>query len=73
MQGCFTRTYQHDRYDPNGITDTYYYRTESFASDVEAEGVKVKTKDGNVLEVFKPVQDNDSLKVVSTVGIAETK
>ena len=74
LGGCSQRECQYDFVDPNGVSHTYYYKSNSFASDTSADGIKLVLPDGTVLKVFKIKQDNDSLKAISpAVGIVETK
>ena len=71
--GCTQREYQHDIVDPNGVSHTYYYKSNSIASDSYAESVRVTTPDGTILEVTMPVQENDSIRAISPYGVVETE
>jgi major membrane immunogen (membrane-anchored lipoprotein) len=70
--GCSQRIYQHDYTDPNGVEHTYFYQSNSLMSDTSADEVEIVTKDGTVIRVRKPLQDNDSIKVIAPYGIYET-
>ncbi len=72
LAGCNQRIYQHDIVDPNGISHTYWYKSNSFASDSSAEYVEIITPDGTIIRIWKPLQDNDSVKVITPWGIGET-
>lgn len=70
--GCTQRIYQHDIVDLNGVSHTYYYQSNSIASDSSADSVTMTTKDGVVLKVIRGLQENDSIKGYTPTGIFET-
>jgi hypothetical protein len=73
LAGCTQRIYQHDITDPNGVSHTYYYQSNSLMSDTSADEVEIVLKDGTVLRIRKPLQDNDSVKMLTPWGLFESK
>jgi hypothetical protein len=71
VAGCSQRIYQHD-INKDG-SHTYYYQSNSLMSDTSADEVEIVTKSGTVIRVRKPLQDNDSVKVITPYGIIESK
>ena len=72
--GCTQREYQHDFTDFKGDPETYYYKGNYCLTKASAESVVVTTLDGTIIKINRPVQDNDSLKVISpVVGIIESE
>ena len=72
IAGCSQRIVE---YNPE--TGVIRYKSNHFATDSNADSIKLKTPAGIELELIHPKQDNDSVKATAIVGgvpvVVETK
>ena len=73
LTGCSQRIVDVYTPDPNGVPVlTYRYKSNSIATDTSADSARIKLPDGTDIEFNKFKQDNDSVKVITRYGVAET-
>jgi hypothetical protein len=72
--GCAQREYKHTTFGPTGIPlEVEHYKSNTIATDTQADSVYIEKPDGTIVEVNGIKQDSDSVKVITPYGIIETE